>query len=405
VIATAAYPTPNEQERMSSAISVPGAVGCYFAVRVCITFLFFQSEPKIGAALSVALNALLLFPVAVYAAGAASMPMRRALEAGPFRLVLAFLALGLVSLLWSETPSTAVALGYWAALAADVLLVLLLARADGAAYALDSLMKGFICGVALVCVIAWVAPPMQDLRLGDNDFLTPNLIGFECALGALLCQYFAPRSVRWRWLGAGLGITLIRSLSKTSIIAFLIVEGFYLLRTKTIKRGTKIAIVAGALVVAVAFSGLFLAYYAVYTNAGDQADTLTGRTTIWLVTVGLAVQRPWLGHGFHSYRSVIPPFGAFEPWHAHNELLQQFFTYGVAGVLLVVMLYISLFRQCKRNLREPLALTGFALLLLAMIRGLADTERFDLSFPLWAVTAISIALSERLRQQRMEINR
>jgi len=402
MITAVTYAAPNERVRLSSAISMPGMVGVYFALRVCMTFLFFQSEPKVGAALSVALNVFLLLPVAIYASGSASITMRQALSTNPLRFVFAFLALALVSLLWSETPSTAIALGYWTALAADVLLVLLLVRADGAARTFDGLMKGFICGVFLVCVIAWVAPTMPDLRLGDNDFLTPNLIGFEGAFGALLCQYFAPQGARWKWLGAALGITLIRSLSKTSILAFLIVEAFYLLRAKTIARSTKIAIVIGAFVAAIAFSGLFLAYYAVYSNAGNQAETLTGRTTIWLVTLGFAVQKPWLGHGFHSYRSVIPPFGDFEPWHAHNELLQQFFTYGVVGVVLVIALYISLFRLCRRNLQQPLALTGLALLFLVVIRGLADTERFDLSFPLWALAAISIALSEGLRQQTME---
>jgi O-antigen ligase len=397
------YAASMEREKMSSAVSMPGLVGCYFALRVCITFLFFQFEPQTGAMVSVALNLLLLLPVAVYSAGPVSMTVRDAFEARPFRLVVAFLALSLVSLAWSETPSITVALGYWAALASDVLLVLLLVRADDVEHVTESLLKGYIWGVLSVCAIAWAAPTMQDLRLGDNEFLTPNLIGFECAFGALLCQYFAPHGARWKWLGAALAITLVRSLSKTTFIAFVIAEAFYLLRTKTLKRSSKIAMIIGAVAIAALFSGLFLSYYAVYINAGNQAETLTGRTAIWLVTFGLAIQKPWLGHGFHSFRSVIPAFGAFEPWHAHNELLQQFFTYGVLGVGLVATLYVSLLRQCRRCLPEPLALTGLALLLLVAIRGLADTERFDLSFPLWTITALSLTLLSRSRKQSVEV--
>jgi O-antigen ligase len=330
------------------------------------------------------------------------MPLTQAIRVAPVRWVLAFISLAAISLLWSATPSIIVALGYWAALVSDVALVLLLVRADGAAYSVESLLKGFACGAGLLCVIAWAAPSMQDLRLGDDEFLTPNLIGFECAFATLLCQYFAMREARWRLLGAFLAITLVRSISKTSIAAFFIVEAIYLLRSRTIRLGTKVAMVVGAAVVALLFSGLYLSYYSVYTNSGTQAETLTGRTGIWLVTLQMALDKPWLGHGFHSYRSLIPAFGVFEPWHAHNELLQQFFTYGLVGVLLVGTLYVSLFRHSGRHAADPLASTCRSLLLLVAIRGLADTERFDLSFPLWAITAISLALAQSTSHKALE---
>ena len=245
----------------------------------------------------------------------------------------------------------------------------------------------------MLCVVAWAAPAMKDLRLGDDEFLTPNAIGFECAFGALLCQYFAPKSARWKWLGAALAITLVRSLSKTSIAAFLIVEVFYLLRTQTIMRAGKAVLTYGALTVTAAFSTLIASYYEIYLNTGNSAETLSGRTSIWLVTLTYAWQRPWFGYGFHSYRTVIPPFGVFQPWHAHNEFLQQFFAYGIVGVLLVAALYISFFRLCRRHRQHPLALTGIAILMLVLIRGLADTERFDITFPLWVITAISLAIA------------
>jgi hypothetical protein len=400
-----AYVLPVERSRVSSALSLPGLVGGYFALRVCLTFLFFQADPLTGAMVGVALNLLLLLPVVAYTAGPAAMPFTEAVKIGPVRWVMAFLALAAISLLWSATPSILVGLGYWAAMVSDVALVLLLVRVDGAKYAVESLLKGFVCGAGLLCVIAWVAPSMQDLRLGDDEFLTPNLIGFECAFCTLLCQYFSARGARWKWLGVFLAITLVRSISKTSIAAFSIVEAVYLLRSRTMRRGTKVAMVAGAAIVAILFSGLYLSYYRVYTNTGTEAETLTGRTGIWLVTLQLALEKPWLGHGFHSYRSLIPAFGPFEPWHAHNELLQQFFTYGVVGVLLVATLYWSLLRQCRRHAADPLASTCRSLLLLVAIRGLADTERFDLSFPLWAIAAISLALAQSPNRTALEVAR
>lgn len=372
--------------------SMAGCVGCYFALRVCVTFLFFQSAPRTGAIANVGLSLLMLLCAALYSFGPRVVSVSEMLRIGTARWVCCFLALGLVSILWSETPSKIVALGYWSTLAADVCVVFLLARIDGPLYTSEALLKGYIWGTVLLCIIAWSAPAMHDLRLGDDEFLNPNAIGFACATGTLLCQYFGSAEKHWRWCGAFMALTLLRSLSKTSIVAFLIAEAFYLYRISSVSRATKLKIMAGAVLSATVMSGLLLRYYDLYTNAGNQVETLTGRTSIWLATIGLAIEKPWLGYGFHAFRSVIPAFGAFEPWHAHNELLQQFFTYGVVGVVLVAVLYASFFRLCRSNRSHPFSLTGYSLLLLVVIRGLADTERFDLSFPLWALTAASLLL-------------
>ena len=276
----------NPRVRASAALSMAGLVGCYLGVRFCLTFLFFQSDPKLGATVGVAINILLMIPVAIYAFGAAELPLRTILRNSAVRLVFSYLALALISLLWSETSSTAVAFTYWTALGADVLLVLLLIRSDGIELAAESLLKGYVCGVALLCLVAWCAPTMQDLRLGDDEFLTPNGIGFECAVAVLLCQYFAPQGARWKWLGALFALTLLRSLSKTTIAAFVIAEAFYLFQTTLFSRSTKIKVVTFAVLVTLAFSGLLANYYTIYINAGNQAETLTGRTSIWIVTLG-----------------------------------------------------------------------------------------------------------------------
>jgi len=380
-----------------------GFVGGYFALRICITFLFFQSDPKTGTMVSVALNLLLMIPVAVYAIGPSSPGLKLATYPWPVRLVAAFLVLALLSLLWSETSSVAVALGYWSALAADVVMVLLLLRTDGGQRGCESLFKGFAVGAGLLALVAWSFPASQDLRLGSDDFLSPNLIGFQCCLGLLVCQRFLAERALWKLLAALLAITLLRSLSKTSILSFFLLETIYLVRTRTIRLATKLWITGGTLVALAAFSGLFVSYYAVYANAGNQAETLTGRTTIWLLAFNLALETPWLGHGFHSFHDIFPLVGTYQAWHAHNELLQQFFVYGLVGVVLVAALYATLFVQLRRHPHEPLARLGRMLLLLVAIRSFVEADRFDLSFPMWAVTAISLAISERTDAKELEV--
>jgi O-antigen ligase len=100
------------------------------------------------------------------------------------------------------------------------------------------------------------------------------------------------------------------------------------------------------------------------------------------------LEQPWIGHGFHSVWKVIPPFGPFEARHAHNEILQQFYAYGVAGVVVLFGLYGSVYREMRRISAGALKTIFLAMFLFIVIRGLADTEVFDLSLPLWAVALI-----------------
>jgi O-antigen ligase len=236
---------------------------------------------------------------------------------------------------------------------------------------------------------------MQDLRPGNDEFLNPNGIGFTCAFGAFLAEYLMLRSRRWQYPAIFLAISLLRSLSKTTIIGFLLSQMVLLILSSTIRRRGKVLIVSAAGLVLAAFSGLIAAYFQVYTNSGNQAETLTGRIGIWAYILDRALERPWFGHGFDSVWKVVPPFGLdqFEAWHAHNELLQQFYAYGVVGIILLIGLYGSFYLQTRRILRPGHKTLFLALIVFIAIRGLGDTERFDLSFPLWSIALLSLSLA------------
>jgi O-antigen ligase len=191
-----------------------------------------------------------------------------------------------------------------------------------------------------------------------------------------------------------LAVTLLRTISKTTIVAFLVGEGFLLIRDKSISRRSKLLIALAAAAVVAIFWGLLTSYFYVYTDtsAGNQSETLTGRLGIWAYFLSEAIQQPWIGHGFDSAWKVIPPFGQFEAPHAHNELIQQFYAYGLVGVCLFTGIYWSLYRHIHRLRRGPRKTFFFAFLIFILVRGTADTERFDLSFPLWAIVMISLVI-------------
>jgi oligosaccharide repeat unit polymerase len=377
---------------------LPGCIGFFLAARLCITFLFFQTEPQNGAIVAFALNFALLAAVMFYSFGAGWGALRAARGAAPFLWVLGFLTLAVCSLSWSATVLPAVALGYWSELASEVAMMVLLLRSGPAEMVARSVMRGYVTGACAIAAIAWLSPTMQDLRPGNDDFFSPNAIGFTCAFAIYQLQYLARREGAWRGgsLVASilLAVTLLRTLSKTTIVAFVMAQVFLLFRDNAMSRRSKVIISAVSAGVIVLFWGLIASYYTIYSNAGNQAETLTGRLGIWAFVLERALEQPWIGHGFHSFRNVIPPFGDFEAWHAHNELLQQFYTYGLLGTVLLIGIYASLYFYVRRAAPAGCKKILTSLLLFVVIRGLADTENFDLSLPLWFITLLSLSLAE-----------
>ena len=96
----------------------------------------------------------------------------------------------------------------------------------------------------------------------------------------------------------------------------------------------------------------------------------------------MAREQPWFGHGFYSYLSIVPSFGVFEAWQAHNEWLQQFFSYGVVGVCLAIAVYVSFFRHLRRSAPTPERALAYALLVFALVHGLTEASYVDLELPI-----------------------
>jgi O-antigen ligase len=375
--------------------SIPVTVGIYFAARLCITYLFFQSDPRMGAIANLILDMLLLGVVVFCSFGPAQVNKPITLGVTCFRWVVAFLVFSLCSLYWSDAVSIPVALAYWCGMAADVVMACLLLRSGPVKEIASRLIKGYVIGACIIACVMWLSPTMQDLRPGNDEFFSPNAIGFTCAFGIFLAQLLMVRARAWRFPAIFLAISLLRSLSKTTLIAFLASELLLLFISTTIRRRTKVMIVAAGATVLAAFSGLIAAYYEVYSNADNQAETLTGRIGIWAFILERSLERPWFGHGFDSVWKVIPPFGSdqFETWHAHNELLQQFYAYGVVGIALLIGIYGSFYLQVRRVTQPELKPILLSLILFIVIRGLGDTDRFELSLPFWSIALLSLMLA------------
>jgi O-antigen ligase len=380
----------------------PTLVGFYFSFRAAIVLIavrVFLLEPQTGAATTLGLDFALLLFVAFQSMGPATNPLRWMLRQSSFRWVIAYLLFAGCSLGWSAAVSKPASFLYWAGVASDVAIVVLMLRAGPIEGVAHSLIRGFIWSTCLLALIAWIMPTQPDLRLGDLEFFNTNQIGNLCAFAILLAQYLMSRKDgKWGAPILFLTITLVRSLSKTTLVAFFLSEGFLLVRDKSIRRRTKLLIAAAVLLGVLSFWGLYESYYGVYTTAGNQAETLTGRTAIWAFAASAAVEKPWLGNGFDALWKVMPPFGAdqFEARHAENELLQQFFAYGVVGVAMLVGLYGSLYWKIRRLSHQPTKLIFLTILLFVVIRGMAEAEPFNLLLPLWAITLLGSIMTAQI---------
>jgi exopolysaccharide production protein ExoQ len=374
------------------------AVGFFFAFRSVIALVsvrVFGTEPRTGAEVTLALTLCLLGLVCFDSLGSAERTVGSVLRLSSVRWVLVFLAFSCCSLAWSETVSLSTSAAYWGGMAADVVIAVLLLRTGPATGVAHSLMKGFIWSACCLALIAWIMPAQSDLRLGDKDFFNTNQIGNLCALAIFLAQYLMRREGgKWGAASLFLLVTLVRSVSKTTIVAFLVCESFLLLQDRSISRKTKVILTTVVIVTIFVFWGLFETYYDNYTTGGNQAETLTGRTAIWAYVVNEGVEKPWFGHGFDSMWKVVPPFGSdqFEARHAEDEVLQQFYAYGAVGVVMLVGLYGSLFMKIRRLQQKPLKMIFLTIMIYTVVRGLAEAEPFDLLLPLWMIVMFSMVM-------------
>src|SRR3984885_13237410 len=130
-------------------------VGFYFALRYSFEYLFFQSNPRAGAAFGVGLNLLLFAVVAFHSLGPAPSTLRSTVRVPCFPPAITFLLFALCSLLWSATISVPVAVAYWCGVVADLAMVVLLLRTGPVGLMSSSVMKGYVWGACLIGVITW----------------------------------------------------------------------------------------------------------------------------------------------------------------------------------------------------------------------------------------------------------
>lgn len=379
--------------------SVPGTglaflAGFYLSFRLIFTVFLVRTigaDPQAGSELRIASGFLLVAASWFWLLGSSERSLASLTRLPTLRWICTYLAFSLASLFWGEAAVPIASFAYWCGTACDVVLVALFLRSDRACIYAAAVIRGFICSTCVIGVVAWLMPAQYDLRLGDEAYFNSNSIGNLAVMAIFFAQYLARRDPRSR--GSipiiFLAITLLRTLSKATIAAFAVSETYLILRDRSMTLRKKLLIFFSVIAVVLLFWGLLAAYVDFYTSYGNESVTLTGRTAIWAYVAEHSLERPWFGHGFDSMWKVVPVFGTFEARHAENELLEQFYSYGIAGLMLVFGLYRSFYRAARRHCRGPERVVYVAIMLYVLVRGIAEAEPFDLLMPLWALALMA----------------
>ena len=93
------------------------------------------------------------------------------------------------------------------------------------------------------------------------------------------------------------------------------------------------------------------------------------------------MQHPWFGHGINTFKYL----SGIEVWGVtlimpHNIYAELLFSSGLIGSLLLCLGFILLYRKAVPVYEGFLGLTGQALLLYALLRGLLDMKLFSFEY-------------------------
>jgi len=322
-------------------------------------------------------------------------------------IVMFFLYCGL-SVSWSDYPF--VAFKRWTKVVADLIMVMIVLTDDDRKAAFNCLVKriGFLLIPVSILLIKYFPEmgrgydqwdgTLYNIGVGTNK----NLLGMTCLIVGIgvvwrfLVVWQSPKEParKKRLLAEGilLGMTIYLlwiSNSVTSLACFGLASILLVATTffATARRPAIINTLVASLIGFVTFALFFSSGGAVLESMGRNS-TLTGRTEIWHVVLGL-VENPIIGSGFESFwlgENLAKTWNLY--WfhlnEAHNGYIELFVNLGWIGILIFATVMVAGYRDLIKSFRlDPVwAQIRLAYFVNAAIYSLTEVG-FRMLSPVW----------------------
>ncbi len=359
-----------------------GFASIYITIAVVLAGPAYSFEPYVWTlTLAFPIGALLLAP---------RSQSRRVVFDGPLMVLIAWVGL---SLLWSFNTEFGLFsirrdLPLWISAS---LMGSLLPKKD----VLDAIKRGLVIAIGITMVGLLLFPEtrqdesngiyLDDVPGWHGFFVHKNILAPFLIFAVILVLNFENDRLRRAVSLAVLAVLLIGSDSATGMSAAIFVAAMYvwfrfLHRSGSGRRSTAY-VVSSFAVFLVGIMGA-TASLSLLTNAAGKDLTFSGRTYIWGGVINAIQDRPLLGYGVGGVfwdptseitRSIWRDVGFHIP-HSHSGTLDVWLNYGLVGLVLFIVVYMTGVSKGVRLLRRRPETAEFLLTLLAaqLLMGLSE---------------------------------
>lgn len=372
-----------------------------FVAKESFTYLFFQSNPKVGTLFQAVSELAIGFLFVLILLHNRRIPdLTKNFSILVWLIVLLSVYQG-ISLLWADSSSFFASFSYWFISFTEVLLVLSFSKILDPNLFLEKSFKGFTHGTLFLSFVALSAGQTLDGRLGDNSFLHPNVIGNMFALAAISSLYLILTSKNRKYYSLlflyFIGI-LFTVLSKTAIVSLILALSIFVVLGKIKKRYKILSLLAFSSLIFILFDKIY-GYWESYAQVsnGEALLTFTGRTIIWEKTLILISENPIFGYGFFSFRDKGPQPFPIEINTAHNEFLNLWFCFGAIGLAFSIMIYLLFFISSIKSKDKILGTISLVFFIYFMSRGISEGNKTGLLFltPILLMLSTSIQIKSK----------
>ncbi|MGC2528001.1 MAG: O-antigen ligase family protein [Candidatus Acidiferrum sp.] len=302
-------------------------------------------------------------------------------------LILLFFLFCAVSIVWSDFPL--VAFKRWIKALGDLGMVLIILTEADPLSALKRLLArlGFLIFPLSVLFIKYYLEIGRRLTQGWTEEAVgvatqKNGLGLDCMMYGVFFLWMFVSTYRGRddpgrrrrllayGTIIGMIIWLLNQCNSTTSITGLVCAGAVMWFASRPSRKPAVVHLLVLAVIGLAVTAVYLDPGGGMVEALGKDPTLTGRTEIWHLVLGLHTN-PWIGTGFESFwlgprldkmRNAMPNFPINE---AHNGYLEVYLNLGWAGVCFVVLLLVTGYNRVisgiRRNPERASLFLGFLL--------------------------------------------